>query len=303
MIKIRLHIAWTLVFLVAALLGFSQNIPAVKATVDRNRILIGEPILLTLESTSPAGATVNWFAQDSIPHFEFIEKGKIDSAEKPDGVVFRQHLVITSFDSGSRVIPPLQAVIGNKTYYTDSIHIEVDFSKSDPNQDYHDIKDIIEVENPNVKFVLWSVIALTLISIAMVVYLLRKKEKSAAPVQRRATVALTPYEEAVRALEELKKQKLPESGQTKLYYTRMNDILRLFVLKKLRIASMEKTNEELILQLRDLNISNDQFYRLTEALRMSDYVKFAKYLPGPEDNEKNMAVIESSVQLLNEIEK
>jgi hypothetical protein len=52
-----------------------------------------------------------------------------------------------------------------------------------------------------------------------------------------------------------------------------------------------------------LNISNDQFYRLAEALRMSDYVKFAKYMPGTEDNEKNMAVIESSVQLLNEIEK
>ena len=107
----------------------------------------------------------------------------------------------------------------------------------------------------------------------------------------------------MKSMEELKKQKLPESGQTKLFYTKLNDILRLFVLRKLQIASLEKTNEELILQLRELNISREHFSHLAESLRMSDFVKFAKYLPAQNDNEQNFAIIESSIHILNKIEK
>jgi hypothetical protein len=62
---------------------------------------------------------------------------------------------------------------------------------------------------------------------------------------------------------------------------------------------MEKTNEELILQLRGLNLSRDSFTQLAQALRMSDYVKFAKYQPGSSDNEKNYEIIQSAIQTLN----
>ena len=72
-------------------------------------------------------------------------------------------------------------------------------------------------------------------------------------------------------------------------------------LRRLQIASMAKTNEELIIQLKELNISRDQFSQMAQALRISDFVKFAKYLPGENDNEVNFNVIKSSVELLNEI--
>ena len=65
---------------------------------------------------------------------------------------------------------------------------------------------------------------------------------------------------------------------------------------------MEKTNEELILQLRELNLSRDSFSQLAQALRMSDYVKFAKYQPGSEDNEKNYEIIQAAIQKLNTVE-
>jgi len=74
-------------------------------------------------------------------------------------------------------------------------------------------------------------------------------------------------------------------------------------LRKLRIASMVKTNEELIMQLKELNISREQFSHLAQALRMSDFVKFAKYVPGENENEQNFDIIKSSVEILNTIEK
>ena len=104
------------------------------------------------------------------------------------------------------------------------------------------------------------------------------------------------------ALSELRKKGLPQNGQAKWYYTELNDILRVFVLRKLNIATMEKTNEELILQLRQLNLSKDTFSQLAQALRMSDYVKFAKYQPGDEDNQRNYEVIQSAITTLNTVE-
>jgi hypothetical protein len=298
-----LHIACTIVLLTETLLTFSQNIPHVKATVDRNQILIGERIQLSLEVNSPLGSNTSWFSLDSIPHFEYLEKNKIDSVETQDGKLYRQNLVITSFDSGSFVIPALSFTIDDKKYLTDSIPIEVDFSKFDAKQDYHDIKDILDIVNPAVKFIIWTVVAITLASVAMFVYLQRKRKIIVIPDRQFIVSKKSPYEEAMESLKKLKEEKLPENGQTKLFYTRLNDILRLFVMRQLQISSLEKTNEDLILLLRQLNISRDQFSQLAESLRMSDFVKFAKYMPGKTDNDRNFEVIESSITLLNEIEK
>jgi hypothetical protein len=75
----------------------------------------------------------------------------------------------------------------------------------------------------------------------------------------------------------------------------------MFVLRRLGIASLAETNEELIGQMRSLPLSRQQFDALTDTLRMTDFVKFAKYQPGAEDNERSYQVIRQSVDHLNEI--
>ncbi len=162
-------IAWIIVLLVISQNAFSQNPVSVKATVNRKQILIGEPIHVSLELKAPIGADVSWFAGDSIPHFEFVEKGKIDSAFGDNERSFRQDIVITSFDSGTWVFPSLPLQVNGTTYLTDSATIDVHFSKFNPNQDYHDIKDIVEVANPYAKYIVWAVAGITLLSFALVV--------------------------------------------------------------------------------------------------------------------------------------
>jgi hypothetical protein len=302
MTKNLLHISWTILFLAGFQFTFSQLPVFVKDSVDRRAILIGEPIQLTLEAQLPRGTVSSWFFTDSIPHFEFIEKGKIDSVATDEGNTFRQHIVITSFDSGSWVIPPIAILAGNKRYFTDSIPVNVDFSKFDPKQDYHDIKDILEVENPNARYIPWVLSGITLASLLLFLYFLTRK-KLAPQTEQAPLSRLSPFEEAMRALEALRKLRLSETGQVKLFYTELNDIIRVFVLRKMQIASMERTNEELILQFRQLNLSNDQFSRLAQALRIIDFVKFAKYLPLEKDQLENFDIIRSSIEILNTLEK
>jgi len=225
----------------------------VRATVDKQKILIGQPIQLMLEATVPGNAPISWPLLDSLPHFEWMEKGKVDSVSKPDGRYYRQYLTVTSFDSGAWAIPQLPFLAGNKKYFTDSVRVEVGYTKFDASKDYHDIKDIIDVPNPFAKWIGWIVAAVTLLSLALVIWLVRKKKLlklfSAVELPRRS-----PYEEAIEQLEQLEKQRLPESGSVKAYYTRLNDILRLFISRKLGIASLSETNEELIGQLRPLRL-------------------------------------------------
>jgi hypothetical protein len=231
-----------------------------------------------------------------------IENGKIDSSITQTDRSFHQQLVITSFDSGMQVIHPLALNINGKDFFSDSITVNVRFRPLDPKQDYHDIKDILDVKNPFTKYIIWAIAAGTLVSIALAVYFLTR-EKKVLLHERKEESRLPAYLEALRSLEELKKQQLPRNGQTKLYYSRLNDILRMFVLRQLLIASMVKTNEELILQIKDIPMSREQFSQLVQALRMSDFVKFAKYLPDELENDKNFETIKSSIDILNTIEK
>lgn len=273
----------------------------VKSSVDKNRIVIGEPINLTLEAYIPLGQQITWFPLDTIPHFEFLKKLPPDTVESIEGKKITQVLAITSFDSGQWEIPQLELKVLKQSYYTDTVLVDVGFTPFDREADYRDIKDILEVNNPNTKYIPWIIAAFVLISIAVVVYFLRRREPVIAQ-SRKEPQKLSPYEEAMKALADLRKQGLPQNGQVKWYYTELNDILRIFVFRKLSIATMERTNEELILQLRQLNLSRDSFSQLAQALRMSDFVKFAKYQPDAGDNEKNYEIIQSAIQTLNTAE-
>jgi len=266
----------------------------VKASVDREKILIGEPITLTLQAYTPLGEEVTWFSLDSIPGFEFIRKGKLDTIENIDNKKLEQTLVITSFDSGKVVFPPLELMVGDRIYLTDSLLIDVAYTEFDPAADYK------EVEGETTGYIPWIIGAVTLVCIGVIIWLLRKKKK-ALPATEAGVSALTPYQEAMEALGKIKTFDFSQPGSTKTYYTSLNDILRVYTHRKLKISSLEKTNDELILQLKQTGISMEKFSQLAQALRMSDFVKFAKYQPEKTDNDNNWEVINSSIKTLNEL--
>lgn len=271
----------------------------VRATVDRDNILIGEPITLTIEAYLPRGIKLVWITADTIPHFLISNRSAIDTFDNVDGKKIAQVLNITSFDSGRWQIPPFEIQVQGKPYYTDSVLVNVSFAPFDPKDDYRDIKDIIEITNPSVEYIPWVLAGLALFSLAALVFLLRRKKLDPEPVERHVvTPDLSPYEEAMKALGELNKNR-EVNGEIKRYYSQMNDILRKYVARQFSISTFERTNEELILQLSKLNITKDAFISLAQSLRMSDFVKFAKYEPSESDNRKNLEIVKSSIDIMD----
>lgn len=269
----------------------------IKATTDRDKILIGEPITLSVEAYIPLGSDVAWFKSDSIEHFDVTKRSSIDTANNIDGKKISQTLTITSFDSGQWIIPPFEVSIGGKPYYSDSLTVDVGFISFDPKEDYHDIKDIIVVVNPVLKYIPWIILATAILSLTLILLLWKKTKRPPAAPVRNNIAKYTAYEDAMRSLAELKNR--GSHGNEKAYYSEMNDILRTYVSSKFGISTFERTNEELILQLAAMNLPQNPFTSLMQSLRMSDFVKFAKYRPSEEDNNNNLEIVRSSIDLLN----
>jgi hypothetical protein len=166
----------------------------------------------------------------------------------------------------------------------------------DSTQGYHDIKDIIDVKpiEEKKKWWLWYAIGGgALVIILLLIYFLRKK-KPVAPV---IAPVIDPYEEAMKQLDELKSGK-PDPKQ---YYSQLVDIFRLYIFRKKGIHSLQKTTDDLVIQLKSIPHAKDQFEKLSQAFRLSDFVKFAKYVPSADDDKNVFETIKSSIISIEKI--
>jgi hypothetical protein len=300
MVKPLTYIVCGLILLAGCFPVQAQETPSVKASVDKNQILIGEPLRLTLDVKSPM-ASGNILPQfDSLPHFEMIEKGSRDSLIGADGASYHLEWKLTSFDSGTRFIPSFSVVVGNQVYKTDSLVVEVSYGNVDTSKDYHDIKGIIDIPNPGVKYIPWAVGVISLVALLLFVWFIRRPLRAELRPVTVSPDRATPLDEAMASLDLLKKMQLDEPSSVKKYYTGLNDTLRIFLNHRLGIVTMEKTSEELIHSVSGLGMEREAFSKLTAALRMGDFVKFAKYIPGPYENGNNLDVMRSSIVQINE---
>jgi hypothetical protein len=268
--------------------------------VDKQQIIIGEPIHLKLDITVPDNVPFGWPGLDSLPHFDWLDKGRIDTTVRPGERSYVQYLTLTSFDSGTWAIPRLPFLVGNSKAFSDSIRISIRYTNVDSLKDFHDIKDIIDIPNPFARWIGWIVAGVTLVSVVLVVWIIRKKKLLKKLIAVRQTPRLSPYEEALRQLEELERQHLPDTGAMKAYYSRVGEIFRVYLLRRVKISSFAETSEELIGQLRKLRLPAETFDGLVEALRMSDFVKFAKYQPGIADSDQHYRAVRAAIE---EVEK
>jgi LPXTG-motif cell wall-anchored protein len=280
------------VFSVCAILSYAQTAAIIKASVDKNKILIGEPLQLTIEANLTPEAIKFFNAFDSIQHFEILDKPTLDTTNKDGASLLRAVYKITSFDSGHWVIPSFSLT---KKIKTDTIPVDVIFSEFNPEQEYHDIKDIIDAEEEKgeKKNWVWYAVAGTVLMLLLIYFLLKKKKQPAlAPAP-----SLTAFEEAIRQLNSLQGQNLP----AKDYHTKLVDIFRLYILKKKNILSLQKTTDNLVVQLRPVINSPEVFSQVQQALRLSDFVKFAKYIPSAEDNQSAYNAIKKTIEHIEQL--
>lgn len=283
-----------------------------KASVDSTQAIVGIPILLHLELTVPAGSDVQWpidNRSNGILAIDFENQDKryllefgldntlaIDTVANPDGqITLTQHLQICPFDSATMVIAPLPFIVNQQdTIYTEMVPLQVThhFAEipDDPTK-LAPLKPLLEPEFVIWDYIWWVLWPLIIVAVGLGIYFAvryfthKKKHGVVKPVEK----SLPPYEVAIAALDLLNQKKLWQEGKHKSYYTEMTDILRIYIEGRYNVPAMEKTTDEILEELRELQISQKSSYQsLTDVLTLADFVKFAKYEPLPDENQMSM---------------
>lgn len=271
-----------------------------KASVDRNRIYLGEQIELTLSLEYTQGKKLSKWATvpDSLNRLEVVKRLDFDSLLTGDKYKLQQKYILTGFDSGHWVIPAFTVSISNKSYKTDTIGINV-LPVALKGEAYHDIKEIIEVDAKPFDWTYWIMGAVTVLVIAVLLWQMLKGRKKNEAKEEFTGTKLSPYEQAVQEMKKLKEGQLPEKGEMKMYYTRLTDIFRVFLQRQFNQPMLQSTTDEILVHLNGDKLQREKLGPLAETLRVADAVKFAKYGSSVSEGSEGFKIIEEIIQLLH----
>lgn len=265
----------------------------VTASVDKNKIFIGEQIKLKL-SVEHGTAGTGWFKfPDSLNHLEIVARSKIDTVINGSYIDYNQTIAITSFDSGRWEFPSLS--LAGVTKNTAPIAIDVLPVDVSNMQDYNDIKDIEEVKQMNDWLIIAIIVAITIFSIAIIVWLLNKKRK-AAPIQSVLDGKISPLDWALAEINKLSSVNLQSPTETKYYYSELNNISRKFFSLQLGQTSLQQTTDEWMVTLQPISVDHSVKTTFFQFLRLADTVKFAKYLPPATESYTSVQAIKIMLQ-------
>jgi len=267
-----------------------------KASVDTNAIEIGEQFRLEFEAQYPSGYKVTFPAlPDTFQGFELIKQLPADSITQVAND-FRQvrKYILTSFDSGYHVIAPLTAQFVKNgdtsinNLESEALLIAVSTVQVDTTKAIKDIKDLVQYPYTWQDALPWIFGILLALLAGWLVYLFVKRRNKKTIRQENLTPPVPPHLKALDDLEVIGKEKLWQQGKVKLYYTRITDVIRVYLSETRFINALEMTTNEL-LKVNSISLmSIDQHNSLKQMLEMADLVKFAKVDPLPADNEHAM---------------
>lgn len=272
--------------------GAQQTLIDVK--VDTADILIGQQTTLHVTvTTDPNRRIIIPLPGDTLmTGVEVLSVSDADSTVADGRLVIRRDILVTSFDSSLYLLPPFIAIDGADTIASNQVALKVSTVPVDVDnpEKFYDIKDVWKPPFVLADYYPWIFGVLTaLFLICVIGYLVQRyrRHRSEVPVKP-AEPELPPYETAIRELDSIKDQKLWQQGLNKEYYTQVTDTLRRYISRRYGVNAMEKTSEEILAIIERETDERSVYDTLRQVLRLSDYVKFAKLHPLPDENDESM---------------
>ncbi len=270
----------SLFLILSSLFSFSQ----VKSTIDSTSIKIGEQITYHIQVETDSTKLVVFPEGQTFSPLEMIESYDVDTLKNNDKFNLIKKYGLTQFDSGKYTIPRQKIIIGDKTFFTDSLQVEVRNVVVDSTKGLFDIKPIMAVEkqgNDWWKYVLITLLVLGILAFLLYWFIWRKK-----PLTEEEKIALLPpYDRAKLALKKLDEAPYLQEKNLKDYYSELTFIIRKYLDEKVYDHALESTTDELISRLNllkeanQVDLSKEDIKNLEAILKRADLVKFAKSAP------------------------
>ncbi|GIV28955.1 MAG: hypothetical protein KatS3mg028_0021 [Bacteroidia bacterium] len=296
-------------FIFAILLASHSSYAQLSATAEVNKqeIRIGDPIELKLSFIIPKELQNQPFIlpafKDTITqNIEIIETQKTDTIRQNSHLIIQQKYLISVYDSGQFVLPPIRFRLKNDTHQvvsTNTLLITVHTVPTDTSEtSVKDIKPIFD-EPFDIKWYMpliiktaIAVLLLTAIILGIYWYLKRKKKPVAPPKPQ-----LPPHIIALEKLNKIKTEEIWKEGKIKDYYSAVSDTIREYIEGRFNVPALEQTSHETLQSLKYKAIAPSTREKLQYLFEISDLVKFAKLIPIEHDH---IQILESAFDFVND---
>ena len=300
--------------LIYAITGLNGQDISVTTAFDSTEIYLGDQIYFTIKVEQPSGAKldVQQFSDTITKNIEIISGPYSDTSAIPDDRlrIINKYL-ITSFDSGFYMVPPVYAETsegkGMKHFYSDYSQLEVRRFNTAPADTTASIYDIVGPYRAPVtigELLPWLLLAVLAGLLGYGIFLLirrMRKDEEEITIPKPTEPA---HVIAFRELKKLKEDEIWQKGDIKKYYSCLTEIVRQYIENRYGIYALEMTTSETLAALNRSGLKKNESYSVLESvLYASDFVKFAKYKPQASDNENHFSNAWKFVEITTEEEE
>lgn len=268
----------------------------IESKLDSATLMMGRVTALNVTVVKPAAerGRIVIPADSMTANVEIVGEAASDTTNLGNGIEeIKRRIILQSFDSGVYMLKPILYVspLGD-TIASDRPVLKVIPVNVDSLTTIHDYADAQDGEHNFFDFLpdfmstwwFWLIAGVVLATIGIILYFhYAKKGKIAIKLRKPEE---PPYERALRSLNTLRAQHLCEQGREKEFYTRLTDILRVYLDSRFNINAMEMTSSQILQALERNEATRLPRLHMSQLLEIADFVKFAAQRPLPDDNVK-----------------
>ena len=270
------------------------------ATVDREEVAIGEPVLYLLTLRRPAQLAVAWpTMEDALGEFEVQDTGSEPPSIRGETVTEQRWYRLSCFTTGAHTIPAPVVTYGDADGADQEARGEaltITVTSVLPEHwealDIRGAKPLVRIRRYGWFWWLFGALGLAGIVGGYWRWRARRAVAAAPPPPPRP-----PHEIALEALEQLAGEALPSRHMYEEYYVRLSDIVRSYIERRFSVRAPEMTTEEFLqMASREQALSFDHRLLLQTFLAHCDMVKFARYQPSGNEADEAFGAARRFVQ-------
>lgn len=272
-----------------------SGVPKVTATMSEDSIMIGDQFFLDVNIERDMVQITDFPVFENgmlTEEFEIISDLPMDTvSQQGRQLQLHKRYVLTCFKAGQYTLNGFPILFIDKNIVDtlnspDPMTMTVTtFEIDTTTQTIKDIKAPIKVPIMFQEFAGYLGGGLLLLALLIIGgwYLKKYIEKRRNRVPEEVVEPETAHEHAIKELQKIAEEKLWQGGKVKLYYTRLTDVLRVYIEHRYVVNAMEMTTAEIIAVLKPI-VEKRHLELLNSILTTADYVKFAKYVPEFKEN-------------------
>ena len=277
------------------MLAWGESSVIVEAKLDSMMMWIGQQTGMHIKVTCDPDQNIEFpqYGDTVVTGLEIIPPVLTDTVYLNDGkrISVTRHYTVTCFDSALIYIPPIPVMVDGREY--NSNRLALAFMTYDiPQGEENNIFGPKDNMRTPVQFrEIWLPLLLYILSmfaIAGAIFLF-KRYKDDKPIIRHIKVEarIPAHKRALDGMEEIRTSGLTSGEDSKVYYTRLTDLLREYINERFGFNATEMTSDEILENLRESR-DEESLKNLASLLSTSDLVKFAKLKPLISENDRNL---------------